>query len=194
VLRAALVIDAQHRVDADPVFAGPTGIAIFVDAALGTDIGGLAVTTDQSVAAIDLGIALGGGDVQHATASARTLAAIDHRGAHARIADLTIAAVAIRATFSAVAGVTGDAALPSAAVQLQVFAGLALGDAKVRALAQWYTFIIAAFLTLIALAVAGAFVTIRAIRAVVIRAAFIVRDAVAIATMPAFDADAGADS
>jgi hypothetical protein len=84
--------------------------------------------------------------------------------------------------------------LPSAAVQLQVFAGLALGDAKVRALAQWYTFIIAAFLTLIALAVAGAFVTIRAIRAVVIRAAFIVRDAVAIATMPAFDADAGADS
>jgi hypothetical protein len=194
VLRAALVIDAQHRVDADPVFAGAAGIAIFVDAALGTDIGGLAVTTDQSVAAIDLGIALGGGDVQHATASARTLAAIGHRGAHARIADLTIAAVAIRATFSAVAGVTGDAALPSAAVQLQVFAGLALGDAKVRALAQWYTFIIAAFLTLIALAVAGAFVTIRAIRAVVIRAAFIVRDAVAIATMPAFDADAGADS
>jgi hypothetical protein len=194
VLRAALVIDAQHRVDADPVFAGPTGIAIFVDAALGTDIGGLAVTTDQSVAAIDLGIALGGGDVQHATASARTLAAIGHRGAEARIADLTIAAVAIRAAFSAVAGVTGDAALPSAAVQLQVFAGLALGDAKVRALAQWYTFIIAAFLTLIALAVAGAFVTIRAIRAVVIRAAFIVRDAVAIATMPAFDADAGADS
>lgn len=109
MLRAALIVCAQHRVDADPVFAGATGIAIFVDAALGTDIGGLAVATDETITAIVL-IGVLGGRHDCTAALARTLAAIGHRGADTGIADLAIAAVAIVAAGGAIAAVTGSAA------------------------------------------------------------------------------------
>jgi hypothetical protein len=173
VLRAAFVVDAEHRIHTNPVFAGPTGIAILIDAALGADIVRLAVAADESVAAIDLRRGVSPSDSEKSAGFAHALAAIGHRGADTRIADLAIAAVAVRAALGAVTGLADDAAhWPNAAVQLRIGTGLQLRDAKVRALTQRYAFVVAAFLTLVALAEAGPFGASGAGAAVGIFAAF----------------------
>jgi hypothetical protein len=159
VLRAPLVVDAEDRIHADPVLAGSTGIAIFIDAALGTHVVRLAIAADESIAAIELRDSAGVGYLEEPTGLPGALAAIGHRGADTRIADLAIAAIAIRATFSAVAGVAGNAALPNAAIQCQIGAGLCGGNAEMRALTQRHACIVAAFLALAALPEAGAVVT-----------------------------------
>jgi hypothetical protein len=160
VLRTALVIDAEDRIHADPVLAGSTGIAIFIDAALGTHIVRKAIAADQPVATFELRCAIDVGHLEKAAGRTGALATIGHRGTNTGIADFAIAAVAVRATFSAVTGLTGDAAhWPNAAVELRTSTGLHLRDAKVHALTQRHACIVAAFLALAALPEAGAVVT-----------------------------------
>lgn len=108
--QATLVVGAQHRIDAHPILTRPAGIAIGIAAALRADIGRLPEAADQPVTAVVLIGPLGGGDIQHATALAGTLAAIGHRRADARIANLAITAVAIVAAGGAIAAVTRSAA------------------------------------------------------------------------------------
>lgn len=62
VLWALPIVMADGRIDTDPVFAGSAMIAIVIAAALGADIGRLAVAADEPVAAIGLWAGVSQGD------------------------------------------------------------------------------------------------------------------------------------
>ena len=62
VLWALPIVMADGRIDTDPVFAGSAVVAIVIAAALGADIGRLAVAADEPVAAIGLWAGVRQGD------------------------------------------------------------------------------------------------------------------------------------
>ncbi len=153
-MRALFVVLADMLAFA---FVAMTAVrAVVIDAAFGANARPIVdvVATDQPVAAVELRAVIGW---SHTARLPFAPAAVALRRADTGIADFAIAAVAVFAAFRAEAGFSGDAAFqPNAAVQLRTGAGLRFRNAEVSALAERHALPIAAFLALVAFAIADA--------------------------------------
>lgn len=109
-LRAVVIVVALARIDADPVLAGATSIAIAVAAAFRADVFELAEAADEAIAAVILLGAIGSREGDRAARFPFIPAAVGLRRADTGIADLAAPAVIVAAAFRAIVVVAGGAA------------------------------------------------------------------------------------